>query len=118
MLTNALHCPQLEDATRHEAWCGELLFSRVLQSALPWATYTGLSRRLSVSFTPTMIAAPVAESQPARALVAGWREFFELQRQATIGGEEEKAGALDAFDSVLATDALSSVMSVAYALHR
>ena len=89
----------------------------MLQSALPWATYTGLSRRLSVPFTPTMIA-PVAESEPARALPAGWREFFELQRQATIGGEEEKAGALDAFDSVLATDALSSVMSVAYALHR
>ena len=90
----------------------------MLQSALPWATYPGLSRRLSVPFTPTMLAAPVAESEPARALPAGWRGFFGLQRQAITGGEAGKAGGLDAFDSVLATDALSSVMSVAYALHR
>jgi hypothetical protein len=131
------------DSGRHQSWCGELLFSRVLQSALPWSNYTQTSRQLTVPYTPTsVLALPAANGDDGKAngevaklsLPAGWRPFFDLHKSAKptdtptadsgkkggggkAGSSGSPAGAtLDAFDEVLATDSLSSVMTVAYAL--
>ena len=124
-----------DDSKRHGNWCAELLFSRVLQSALPWPTYTETSRRLIQPYTPTALAClqPGAPALPAT-LPSGWRPFFDLHQQppaAPAGGEATEdggkgkakggpkaAGQGGVFDDVLATDALSSVMSVAYALSK
>ncbi len=125
------------DGDRHQSWCKELQFSRVLQTALPWSSYIDTSRRLLMPHTPTsMLNRRLGEGSGKQAeplaLPAGWRQFFELhrgsrsnskmddsdadsERNDTSSGKHPDAG-LDVFDEVLATDALSSVLTVAYAL--
>ena len=125
------------DSDRHQSWCKELQFSRVLQSALPWSSYVDTSRRLLVPYTPTSMlmrgsANGSGQHPKPLSLPAGWRQFFELHRsstaslpaddsgtdsdrQDTCSGDQPDAG-LHLFDEVLATDALSSVLTVAYAL--
>ncbi len=124
------------DSVRHQSWCKELQFSRVLQTALPWSSYVDTSRRLLMPYTPTSMLVRLGDGSGQQAgpltLPAGWRQFFELHRDSradsrlddsdahsgrnhTSSGDQPNA-ALHVFDEVLATDALSSVLTVAYVL--
>ena len=101
-----------QDLSRHGSWCSELLFSRVLRCALPPEQYYASSRRV-VAPHPYIATHCVAREKPGaggRELPLGWLEFF-AHRAAQAQGEDLR-GSNDKFDDLVATDALSSVLTI------